>query len=87
VPTVKSAAKRMRRSRVQNDQNRMWRSRLRTQIKNVRSAESPEAAQEALNEAIPVIDRTASRGIIHQNAAARQKSRLTKFVRQMTEAA
>ncbi len=87
MPTVKSAKKRMRRSREQNERNIMWRSRLRTFIKRVRTAQTPEDAQVALEKAIPIIDRTAERGIIHKNAAARQKSRLSAFVKRMSVAA
>ncbi len=83
----KSAIKRIRTSREQNDRNRMWRSRLRTVIKKVRAAESAEAAEAALGIAIPVIDRTASSGVIHRNAAARYKSRLTSYVRKLAAAA
>jgi len=79
----KSAIKRIRTSREARTRNRQWRSRLRTKIKDVRGAETPEAARAALEAAIPVIDSTARKGIIHKNAAARQKSRLTQFVREM----
>ncbi len=79
----KSAIKRIRTSREARVRNRQWRSRLRTKIKEVRSAETPEAARAALEAAIPVIDSTARKGIIHRNAAARQKSRLSQFVQKM----
>ncbi len=41
---------------------------------------SIEAAQEALQAAIPVIDRTAVKGTIHKKNASRKVSRLTKRV-------
>jgi len=83
VATHKSAIKRIKTSRRQNERNRRWRSRLRTAIRSVRNAETAEQAQAALALAVPVIDRTANRGIIHPNAAARHKSRLNSLVQSM----
>ena len=44
-------------------------------------ANDAEAAEAALKEAIPVIDGTASKGLIHKNKAARYKSRLNARVK------
>ena len=59
------------------------RSRLRTAIKGVITADDKAAAQEALAIAVAVIDKSARKGIIHKNQSARRKSRLTRFVRAM----
>ena len=83
MATHKSAIKRIKTSRRQNERNRQWRSRLRTMMRNVRKAETAEQAQAALAAAVPIIDRTANRGIIHPNAAARYKSRLHHLVAHM----
>jgi len=56
---------------------------LRTALRRVRTAPSKEAAQEELSRAIPVIDRAAQKGVVHRNAAARYKHRLTRFVNAM----
>ena len=48
-------------------------------IKNVLSADKNEAPEQ-LKKAISTIDRVATKGIIHNNNAARQKSKITKFV-------
>ncbi|MCD6308500.1 MAG: 30S ribosomal protein S20 [Candidatus Latescibacteria bacterium] len=63
--------------------NRIAISRLRTFVKKIRTADSKDKAQDALRKAISVIDSTARRGIIKKQTAARQKSRLSKFVAQM----
>jgi ribosomal protein S20 len=55
------------------------RSQLRTALKKVRSATGAEAA-EAYADAVKLLDRAAQKSIIHKNAAARQKSRLSKLV-------
>lgn len=80
MPNVKSAEKRMRTNEIRAQRNRQQRSRLRNAIRRVRQAENPEAAGEALQSAISLIDRAARKGIIHPNKAARDKSRLTSHV-------
>ncbi len=57
--------------------NRSALSRMRTAVKKVRS----ERSEAALKAAVPVIARTASKGIVHKRTASRLISRLTKSVR------
>ena len=60
--------------------NRELRSRLRTALKSIRAAidgNDLAAAKTALKQTISLIDKMASKGIIHRNAAGRYKSRLT----------
>ena len=59
------------------------RSRLRTAVKRVRTADTTVTAQEALAAAVAIIDKTARKGVIHRNQAARRKSRLTRRVNAM----
>jgi len=47
------------------------------------SAGDKEQAQSAYNSAVAVIDKTANKGLIHKNKAARQKSRLNARIRAM----
>jgi small subunit ribosomal protein S20 len=61
--------------------NRAYRSILKNAIRKVTEASGLEDAKSALTNAIKVIDRAASKGIIHKNRAADKKSRLTAFVR------
>ena len=75
-----SALKAHRQSLKHREHNRQFRSRLRTALKNVREAidgNDPAAAKTALKGAISLIDRMASKGVIHRNAAGRYKSRLS----------
>ena len=75
-----SALKAHRQSLKNREHNRQFRSRLRGALKNVRSAIAGNdlpAAKTALQQTISLIDRMASKGIIHKNAAGRYKSRLT----------
>ena len=76
----KSAFKRMRISEKRRVVNRQNRKRLTTLIKRLRSAESKEEAQKLLPETVALLDRSASKKLIHRNKAANQKSNLTRLV-------
>ena len=74
-----SALKAHRQSLKNREHNRQFRSRLRGALKDVRVAIAGKdlaAAKTALKETISLIDKMASKGIIHRNAAGRYKSRL-----------
>ena len=83
MPHHKSAIKRMHTSRRARVRNMAVRSRLRTAVKRVRTADTAATAQEALAAAVVIIDKTARKGVIHKNQAARRKSRLTRMVNAM----
>jgi small subunit ribosomal protein S20 len=75
-----SALKAHRQSLKNRERNRQFRSRLRGALKSIRTAIDGNdlgAAKTALKDTISLIDRMASKGIIHRNAAGRYKSRLT----------
>jgi small subunit ribosomal protein S20 len=79
----KSAEKRNRQNEVERERNRAYRSRMRSSIKKLRTlVESGDAAgaRAALPATLGLIERTAQKGVIHRNTAARYKSRLAKLV-------
>jgi len=79
----KSAIKRIKQTEKRTARNRHISSTLKTFIKRVRQAveaKDKAAATEALQAAIPVIDASASKGVIHSSNASRNVSRLTKLV-------
>ena len=80
MPNIKSAKKRMELSRRWNEANRRKRSTLRTAIKKVRAATSTEEAKESYRAAVRLIDRAATKRLLHPNRAARLKSRLMAHV-------
>jgi small subunit ribosomal protein S20 len=84
---LKSSRKRIRTARKAHLRNVAMRSRLKTAVKKVRTASDPEVARKALSEVIPLLDRTAQKGILHANTAARHKSRLTRPVNRMAQSA
>jgi small subunit ribosomal protein S20 len=83
MPSHKSSEKRMRQEAVRNQRNRSNSSALRTQIKKLRTAIADgdaEKSRELLTPTASLIDKSVQKGVIHRNAAARYKSRLTKQV-------
>ncbi|MCA9742509.1 MAG: 30S ribosomal protein S20 [Deferribacteres bacterium] len=76
----KSAIKRIRTSLKQNQRNRHYRSLMRSTIKKVLATTEQEAAQAQYVQATSLLDKMASKRIIHANKAANQKSRLAKHV-------
>lgn len=85
MPNIKSAKKRARTNLKRRERNRRDRSRLRTVIKRVRQADSAEAANQAMRDAESVLDRLADKGVIHDNTAARHKSRLRAHIQKIEE--
>ena len=82
MANTKQARKRARQMVVRN----MQRSQFRTAIKAVRKlivAGDKAAAQEAFKKAESVIDSMARKGVLHTNAAARHKSRLSASIKAM----
>jgi small subunit ribosomal protein S20 len=80
MPNHKSAEKRVRQSEKRRVINRSHRTKVRTYIKKVRAALDSgknDEIQSVLPEAISVIDKSVQKGVMHKNAAARFKSRLT----------
>ena len=83
----KSAEKRNRQAERRNEANRHNRGRLRTEIKKLRAAidaGNRDEAKSLLNATVSLIDKSIQKGILHQNAAARYKSRLTAGVNEMS---
>ena len=84
----KSALKRIRQDKIRTARNRSHRTMVRNAIKNVNLAleqKNLESAQEAYQKMIPVLDKMTLKGIIHANAAARQKSRLNRKIKNLAQ--
>jgi small subunit ribosomal protein S20 len=81
MPIIKSSIKDLRRTERRSARNRAALGKLRSNLKRTKgaiAAGEKEAAVQAMQAAIPVIDRAPGKGILHKNAAARQKSRLMR---------
>lgn len=80
MPQHKSAKKRMRTSERLRLYNRANKSRVKTAVKDLRNTTDKTSAEEKYKEVSAILDRLATRGIIHRNTAANRKSKLAKFV-------
>lgn len=76
MPNIKSAKKDLRKARAATARNRAQRSALRTALKK---AKTPTSSAEERTRAVSLLDRAARKGLIHDNAAARQKSAIARL--------
>ena len=80
---TKSALKANRQNVKRRQSNRELRSKLRTALKAIRAsldADDVDAAKAALGKTVSIVDKMATKGIIHRNTAGRYKSRLSARV-------
>lgn len=85
MPNHKSAEKRVRQNENRRKINKNNRTALRTALKKFRAAvasKDANAGQELLPATVSRIDKAVQKGILHKNAAARHKSRLTRKANQ-----
>ena len=88
MANIASAKSRIRRNEARRVINRNRVSKIRTFAKKVELAihsGDQKAAQEALREAQPEIQRGVTKGIMHKNTAARKISRLAQRIKAMSE--
>lgn len=86
LPNITSAKKRARTSEVRRQHNKHIRSGMRTQVKAViyaLDAGDKDAATAAYKLAVPALDASVSKGVLHKNKAARQKSRMNSRIQAM----
>ena len=86
MATHKSAEKRARQNKKRQLRNASVKSSVKTRLKAVLGAvetKKKDDALKALAEAIVVIDKAASKGVLHKNTASRKISRLTRKVNQL----
>ncbi len=78
MANIKSQIKRNRQNEKARARNRAVRSEVRTSVKTAEEAIGTDEAAEAVGAAVKRIDKATQKGVIHKNAAARQKSRLMR---------
>ncbi len=80
MANTRSATKRIKQNEKRRLRNRAVRSSIRSAVKTARTSASEKTAQakDTVLEAIRLLDRAVSRGIIHRNTAARKKSALAR---------
>lgn len=86
MPNIKSAKKRVIVAETRRQRNMAAKSAMRTQLKKfaaVVAAGNKEEAQAQLVATVKLLDKTASKGVIHKNAADRKKAQLYKHFNNM----
>ncbi|MCS1350437.1 30S ribosomal protein S20 [Mechercharimyces sp. CAU 1602] len=81
MPNIKSAIKRTKINEKRREHRAMQKSALRTSVKKFLVAvekQDKEQAQPLLQDALRKLDKGVTKGLLHKNTAARQKSRLTQ---------
>ena len=84
MPSSRSAKKRLRQNVAARLRNRSTKSRVRSQIRKVREAITAgdvETSETEFRLAARGLDKAAGKSVIHANAAARTKSRLSKAIK------
>lgn len=82
-----SALKRARQNEVKRIRNKSSKTRVKKAVKEVRAAiagNSAEQAQQSFKEAVSVIQKTASKRVIHKNQASRKISRLARAINHLS---
>jgi len=82
-----SALKRARQNEVKRIRNKGYKTRVKKAVKEVRTAladRSSEDAHKSFVKAVSVIQKTASKGVIHKNQASRKISRLARQINQLS---
>lgn len=86
MPNIKSAKKRVLIAEVRRAHNMAVKSSMKTQLKKFDAAVASgdkEVAGKELLASVSILDKTASKGVIHKNAASRKKSSLYRAFNQM----
>ena len=86
MANIKSQKKRIKTNEKARMRNRAYRAELKTSVRRVREAVAAgdkEAAQAAANKSCRLMDKAASKGIIHKNQAANRKSGVQALVNKM----
>ncbi len=90
MPNLKSSKKRARQAIKRTAYNRYWRKTMKTYIKRARKAilaGELDEAKKLVYEAQRMIDKVASKGVIHKREAARRKSRIMGMLAKAEKAA
>ena len=73
--------KRVRQSIKANARNKNYKSAMKTAVKKVLTEKNEKKALETASKAFSIIDKAASKGVVHKNKAANQKSKISKHIK------
>lgn len=83
MPNIKSAKKRVKVTEVKTLQNKMFKSAMKASVKKYKAAVdagNKDLAEKTYADAVAMVDRAVTKGILHKNNAARKKSQFTKLL-------
>ncbi len=80
MPQHKQAKKRVRQNEKRREHNRKQRSKMNTLVNRVLEETDKEEAEKKFKDAVSYLDKMSTKGKIHENNAARKKSKLAKHV-------
>ena len=89
MPTIKSAIKRVRQAEKNRRRNLKFKNELKAAVKSVLTAvekNDSKTANEMLTKAQSLLDKATKRNLYHKNKVSRQKSQLSKAVKQISGA-
>jgi small subunit ribosomal protein S20 len=78
MPNNKQQSKRLKTDEIKRQRNKADKSKMRSAVRAVLEADSKEAAEAATPNAMKWVDKAAKKNLIHDNAAARVKSRMAR---------
>ena len=79
MPQHKSCEKRVKTNLKSNRRNVSYKTQMKSSIKKLRSITDKEVIQDELKKTYSLLDKLASKKIIHKNKAANQKAKLAKY--------
>jgi len=80
MPQHKSAVKRVRQNEKRRQRNQGQLSKMKTLVKKALETTEKEEAEKVFKEASSYLDKMAAKGLVHDNFAARRKSKIAKHV-------
>ncbi len=81
----KSAQKRARQTLKRTDKNKKYKVLIKGSVKKVLSSNEKEGVEAEFKKAVRTLDRAATKGIIHKNKAANEKSKLAKHLNKISK--
>ncbi len=85
MPRTKSVQKRIRQSQKRHEYNKHYKSQMRTLVRRVLQTTNQQEAEPLYRKTVSMIDKVASKGVVHKNKAAREKSKITKHFNSLAE--
>ncbi len=81
MPNIKSAKKRVKVNAVKRMQNKIQKSRMKTELKSLTAKISETKDAKLLSEAYKTLDQAVAKGLLHRNTAARKKAQFAAMAK------